>query len=75
MIVLAWSKGSIFFGYEKEWEGLEGLGRSYPPIFEVFVYEGLADFRFCRVQGVGFGPSMGECVFELDGMIEGTGGG
>ena len=70
MVVLAGSKGSILLRYEKEGRGLQGLGRGYSPIFEMFFDEGFADFSLCRVEWIVFCSSWGEGVFKLDSVVE-----
>ena len=44
MVVLAGSERSVLFGYKEEERGLWRLGRGYPPVFEVFLNKGFADF-------------------------------
>ena len=71
-VVLAGSKGSVFFGNKEEQGSPRGFRRNNSSHFQVFINKCLASISFGRIEGVNFGDFGDEGVFEVNSMVEGS---
>ena len=72
LIVLARSKGSIFFGYKEERGSLGGFRGDYPSSLQMFFDERFACFHFCWIERIDLGNLGSEVGIKFDCVVVGA---